>query len=211
MVRGALAVVGLLASLVASSRADARDAEWRWSVGALGVAASNGDGAASPSLGGTLRWGYGLSNNLELAGELRVSSHLGTADIGQAELPNPMTGLETPGTLRASAITSEIAVAARYQFSVKHSLWFARTAPFAGVRLGLGARYLRGSYLADVGGARVFSVDDAVDVVPVVGGELGVQHRLSSTLALALVGGFTFGGSDYVGAQASLELGWFWY
>jgi hypothetical protein len=200
-------LIAVVVLLLTSRLAQAREQESRLAL--LGTAEAHGvgvDGASQTGLlgGGGLRYGFGLTNDLELGGVLLFGAGAPVDIDGVADASDRV------GTLNASPMALSLAVDLRLSAGRSLSRAFVRTHPLVGLRLGLAGRYLSNQQLRIDGKGVSYPTTD-LSVLPFVGADLGVEHRFAHHFVAGLVAGFTYGGERYAGAQLALELSWHWY
>ena len=194
----------LLAFLPAVVRADR--GEWRIGVAASGISArfeDSGSEAAALVPGGLVRVTFGLTNALDLGARLDVH-YAPTVELRDANVAGDK------GRLFASVLTPTVALEARFVAGVDVSRLFWRTHPVLAARLGiLGIRYA-GRILLDDMNRLVEGYAATIDVTPLVGLDVGVEHRFGRRL----IGGVATTAELARGYRAiglHLELSWLWY
>jgi len=194
----------LVPLLPAAVRADRE--EWRLSVGGSATSASMEDSAGHSTAflaGGVASLSFGLTNAIELG--VAAAVHYAPAV--------PFAGAVVDGdegTLVTSLLTNVVALEARWLGGVELSRVLWRTHPIVGVRLGVLGIWSSGRVVLDQERRLVDRYDDTFTVTPVLGAEVGVQHRLGTRFVLGGVATVE-AGPGYRALGVRLEASWHFY
>lgn len=196
----------LVCSLAVSAGVRADRGEWRAGVEGVGQVSTIAAGEAEGSgfgFGGRLRIAYGLLDPLELA-VLAGFVHAQSIEVPGATL------VMQRGRFFTAVDAMDLAVELRWILGVE--LWrrFARTQPFIAVRGGGLVRHFSGQLLLNDKDMVVERPDDTFDVLPFVGGIVGVQHRFGDHFTVGLAGEVALADGDRrYGGGVMCE--WSWY
>jgi hypothetical protein len=197
----------LALALLGGGVAHADSEEWRFGLSA-GADYSNvslqGVSSASFVPGARLRAAYGLSDQLDVGG------NLGFQQFSNFEFDGAQVQGKN-GNLFANLFTFEMSADVRYTADNTISPLFAETRPFAGARAGLMYRGLSARSLASPAGFQLMSLGDDSSVLPLIGGTLGVERRVNTYLALGLAADVTLAGTSYQAIGFSIEASWLTY
>jgi hypothetical protein len=209
-----MVTLALGAGAIAPRAAAADREEWRYALSAAGAVMSleQAGGSASPTtIGGRFRWGYGLSDLVEL-----TLVDVGFATASGASYHGAMStdrhGMRQTGDLVGHLYVIDLSVGARLIANGTLSSSLARVHPLVGARGGVLVRVLGSPQLLDECRDNLvpgLSVDPAL--VPFVAGAAGVEYRFGPAVVLGLVADVAYGGSSYTAGTLNVELSWLRY
>src|SRR5205085_1752270 len=156
--------------------------------------------------GGGVRVAYGLTHNLEAGGRLRAA-------YGSGLRLDDAVYDAAPATLWFDALELEAVADLRFIVGIQQSAFFERTHPLVGVHAGLLGTRLTHQVLLDPdpksGGTLAQPADDLL-LRPVVGLDLGVEHRFGRAFVVGLIASSDYN-LDGLNTRAVLEVSWHWY
>ena len=207
----ALLVAGIGALAPRGAAADRE--EKRYTLSGVGSALSleEAGGSASPmALGGRFRWGYGLSDVLELTlVDVGFATTSGAKYHGSTFM-DP-SGQAQTGDLFGDLYLFDVSVGARLIVNGTVSSTLARVHPLIGARAGALVRVLGSTQLLDDQHQRLFRPSMDPSLIPFVAGAAGVEYRFGPSLVVGIVADLAYGGGSYTAGTLGLELSWLAY
>lgn len=201
----AFAFLAAIALPHGAARAERR--EWHLSVGAIGVnesIASGGSEGTQRGIGGQLRIARGIGHSFELGASVRI------AGVTAIPIANAMIGVQ-PGTLYVNSYSGAVTVDARWIGGVDIGGLFERTHPVIGIAAGVAAVAHVEQDLLDDMNQRVLSLDDNYALHPLLGVDVGIEHRFGAATMLGVFGSYTRVGDDQSSVAVRCEAGVLWY
>jgi hypothetical protein len=201
------AFVTLSILVAANVRADR--GEWRFSLagtpGFIDMQQSGGDASGSPVWGSRVHVAYGISDHLEVGGNLGITSATGV------HFSNAMVqGLRSHlyGDLYAFELAPTVRVVSP---PLVHTSPSALLRPLLDLRAGLLVRTLSSQEAVLYQNGMTLLVgkpDMALSPLPFVGAAGGIEWRFADVYAIGLAGDFVYAGDGYTGVGVVLEVNW---
>jgi hypothetical protein len=201
-------IIGLVASVCAIA-AHARADRQEWHLSPIGII-----GASAPVEGGRRSWGFAGGAGFRAAYGIKdffeLGVHAGFSTTQQLTFKDAMIQGQ-PGNLVANQYAIEFALDARLIGDVHLSSALARFHPLIGIRGGGLVRILTSQLLVDDQKLLIMRPDNAASILPCLTGYVGAEYRFARTWLAGVTGSFTYAGTSYYAAAASLQISWMTY